>query len=107
MSKALAIISLASVVAIVTMAIMVLTSYSHREEVQLQQEILATKTAESRDFPTTIDREDAIDLVDDSAFPETSEEPRDLPGVRRKTEFDTSGRSQGRPSVVRGYITSK
>ena len=81
MGKALVIISLASLVAIVTMAVMVMTSFSHREEVELQQDVLATKTAESRNFPTTIDRDEAIDLVDDSAFPETSEDSRYLPGT--------------------------
>ena len=78
MGKASVIISLASLVAIVTMAIMVLTSYSHREEVQLQQDVLATKTAESRDFPATIDRDEAIDLGDDSKLPETSEDSGNL-----------------------------
>ena len=72
MGKALVIISLASIVAVVTMAAMVLTSFSHREEVQLQQEILATKTAESRNFPTTRDRNEAIDVTDESASPEES-----------------------------------
>ena len=70
MGKALVIISLASLVAIVAMAAMVLTSFGHHEEVQLQRDILATKTAESRDLPTAIDRDEAVDLVDDSVFPE-------------------------------------
>ena len=78
MGKALVIISLCSLVAIVTMAAMVLTSFNHREQAQLQQDVLATKTAESRNFPTTRDRDEAIDVTDESAFPEESKGPGEL-----------------------------
>ena len=77
MGKALIIISLASVVAIVTMAAMVLTSFDHREEVQLQQDILATKTAESRDSPTTRDRNEATDVNNYFAIPAESKDSID------------------------------
>ncbi len=70
MGKALVLISLTSMVAIVTMAIMVITSFDHREDVELQQELLATKTAESRHPPVTSNHNHAIDLTDDSASPE-------------------------------------
>jgi hypothetical protein len=66
MGKALVAISLLSLVAIVTM---LLSSFDHREWVQLQRDILATKMAESRDFPTTGNRNEAIEVTDDSAFP--------------------------------------
>ena len=83
MGKALAIISLISLVAIVIMAAMVMTSFDHREEVQLQRDVLATKTAESRSSPTTNNLDDAVDLPDDSAFPEESNDSDDLLDVRR------------------------
>ena len=69
MGKALIIISLASVVAIVAMAAMVFTSFDHRERVRLQQDVLATKTAESRDYPNTRNRDKAIDVVSDRPSP--------------------------------------
>ena len=76
-------ISLASLVAIVTMAAMVLMSFDHREEVQMQQDILATKTAESRDFPINSIRDEAIDAAGDSALPEEFKDSRDLLEVPR------------------------
>ena len=77
MGKALVIISLACVVAIVAMAAMVLPSFDHREEVQFQQDILATKTAEPRDLPTTRDRNEATDVNDDFAIPAESKDSID------------------------------
>ena len=70
MGKALVLISLTSMVAIVAMAIMVMTGFDHREDVVLKQELLATKTAESRHPPVTRNHNHAIDLTDDSASPE-------------------------------------
>ena len=77
MGKALVIICLASIVAIVAMAAIVMTSLDHREEVELHQDILATKTAESKDFPTISNRHDAIGEASDSVHLEESKESGD------------------------------
>ena len=70
MGKALIIISMASVVA---MAAIVLTSFDRWDEAQVQQDVLATKTAESRTSPATGNRNEAAYTADDPAFPEESQ----------------------------------
>ena len=51
MGKALVIIAIASIVAIVAMAGLVWSMMDHREHVELNQDILATKAAEAREYP--------------------------------------------------------
>ena len=72
MGKPLLILCLVSLVAIVTMGVVIFKSYDHRERAQLQRDVLATKTAESRDSPASNRRNDAIDLIVDSVSPEDS-----------------------------------
>ena len=95
MGKVLAIISLVSLVAIVTMAVMVFTSFDHREEAQLQRDILATKTVESRNSPSSSNSNDTVDGVDDSAFPEELKGSGDLPEVHRGKRSSPPARNQG------------
>jgi flagellar basal body-associated protein FliL len=63
MGKALVMISLASLVAILIMAAMVITSFNHRKDVVLQQDILETKTAESRDSAVSPPGVESVDLA--------------------------------------------
>lgn len=72
MGKALVIIVIACTAAIVAMAAIVWSMTDHREEAKLGQDILATKAAEARDYPSSNSRyhvdkngEDGV-LVEDS-----------------------------------------
>ena len=75
MLKALLGIGIGAVITVTALVLLIFTSFSHRGDVKLEQDILATKAAESRDIFGTDTRYGRDNADDDSPPGEDSTPP--------------------------------